>query len=96
MLSLHKVHIRNKVVPLPKIHKSLTSTPEVGKFSASHSRAGSDVVVKRIFKICSSSQLLQHLNYPSSSKCRYANVILVFIMQFYSTITPLNHGELLE
>jgi len=57
------MHISNKAVPLPKIHKSLTLTPEAGKFSASHSRAGPDVVVKRIFKICRASQLLQHLNY---------------------------------
>jgi hypothetical protein len=67
MLSLHKVNIRDKVVPLPKFHKSLTSTPEAGKLSASHSRAGPYVVVMRIFEVCSSSQLLQHLNYTSSS-----------------------------
>jgi hypothetical protein len=67
MLSLRKVNIRDKVVPLPKFHKSLTSTLEAGKFSDSHYRANPDVVVKRIFKVCSFSQLLQHLNYPSSS-----------------------------
>ena len=96
MLLLHKVHIRQKVVPLPKIHKSITSTLEAGEFSVSHSTAGPHVMVKRIFEVCSSSQLLQHLNCPSSSKCRYANVILIFMMQFYGTITLMNHGELFE
>jgi hypothetical protein len=67
MLSLHKVNIRDKVVPLPKFHKSLTSTIEVGEFSASHSRLSPDVVVKRIIKVCSSSQPLQYLKYPCSS-----------------------------
>jgi hypothetical protein len=92
MISLHKVHITDKAVPMPKIHKSLTSTLEAGRFYASHTRAGPDVVVKRIIKVRSFSQLLQHLNYPSSSKCRYANVILVFMMPFYGTITLLNYG----